>query len=103
MTKSTTKTANSEGAAQTTARVTVYPRAEVLDPQGKAIEAALGRLGFDQVAEVRAGKSFEITLQGVVSSEATEVLEQMCRKLLVNEVVEDFVVEIAEQGVGAGS
>lgn len=98
MTKSTTKAADSAETVQTTARVTVYPRSEVLDPQGKAIEAALGRLGFDQVSEVRAGKSFEIVLQGVDGSGATEVLEQMCRKLLVNEVVEDFVIEVAEPG-----
>ncbi len=44
------------------ARVTVYPRAEILDPQGKAICQALGRVGFDEVRDVRAGKSFDIEL-----------------------------------------
>lgn len=98
MTKSTTSTADAAETIRTTAKVTVYPRAEVLDPQGKAIEAALGRLGFDQVSEVRAGKSFEITLQGVDGSGAAEALDQMCRKLLVNEVVEDFEIEVVEPG-----
>ena len=44
------------------ARVTVYPRREILDPQGKAIGDALSRLGFQGVVSVRAGKSFEIEL-----------------------------------------
>ena len=44
------------------ARVTVYPRREILDPQGKAIRDALSRVGFAGVDDVRAGKSFEISL-----------------------------------------
>ena len=44
------------------ARVTVYPRREILDPQGKAIRDALSRVGFPDVEDVRAGKSFEIKL-----------------------------------------
>lgn len=44
------------------AKVTVYPRREILDPQGKAIREALTRLGFAEVLDVRAGKSFEIEL-----------------------------------------
>ena len=46
------------------ARVTVYPRREILDPQGKAIRDALSRVGFPGVDDVRAGKSFEISLAG---------------------------------------
>ena len=45
------------------ARVTIYPRREILDPQGKAIRDALARVGFPDVEEVRAGKSFEIRLK----------------------------------------
>ena len=45
------------------ARVIVYPREEILDPQGQAICEALGRVGFDEVEEVRAGKSFDIELK----------------------------------------
>ena len=48
------------------ARVTVYPRREILDPQGKAIRDALSRVGFAGVDDVRAGKSFEISLTGLV-------------------------------------
>jgi len=83
------------------AHVTVVPRPEIRDPQGQAIAAALARLGFDQVAEVRAGKSFEIELTGVGSKQAKKVLEEMCRKLLANEVVEDFRIELDAGGPSA--
>ena len=53
------------------ARVTVYPRREILDPQGKAIRDALSRIGFAGVEDVRAGKSFEIAL-GTDDPEAAE-------------------------------
>lgn len=79
------------------ARVTVFPRREVLDPQGKAIHEALGRLGFDQVREVRAGKSFDVTLDGVDRAGADELLRRMSDQLLANPVVEDFTVELAEE------
>lgn len=78
------------------ARVTVYPRREVLDPQGKAISQALDRLGFDEVEDVRAGKSFDVTLATDDPAVARERLRQMCEKLLANTVVEDFHIEIPE-------
>lgn len=74
--------------------VTVYPRREVLDPQGKAIGQALARIGFDEVREVRAGKSFEIELEGGDRAGARERLARMCEKLLANTVVEDYSIEI---------
>jgi phosphoribosylformylglycinamidine synthase PurS subunit len=78
------------------ARVTVYPRREILDPQGKAIRDALARVGFADVEEVRAGKSFEIRL-GVEDRElAQRQLREMCQKLLANLVVEDYAVEILD-------
>ncbi len=81
-----------------TARVTVYPRREILDPQGKAIRDALARVGFEGVEEVRAGKSFEIRL-GHEDRERGELeLREMCQKLLANTVVEDYTVEILNGG-----
>ena len=74
--------------------VTVYPRREVLDPQGKAIGQALARFGFDEVREVRAGKSFEIELSGSDAERARERLARMCEKLLANPVVEDYSISI---------
>ncbi len=75
------------------ARVLVYPRAEVLDPQGRAIEDALGRIGFDGVERIRAGKSFEVALNAASRAEASEAVDRMCRQLLANPVVEDYSVE----------
>ena len=81
------------------ARVTVYPRREILDPQGKAIGDALSRLGFQGVVSVRAGKSFEIELNTTEVSVARRQLEDMCERLLANTVVEDYEIEIlAEDG-----
>jgi phosphoribosylformylglycinamidine synthase PurS subunit len=80
------------------ARVTVYPRREILDPQGKAIRDALVRVGFPGVEEVRAGKSFEIRLAHADRERAEQELREMCQKLLANTVVEDFTVEIVNGG-----
>jgi len=77
------------------AKIIVYPRREILDPQGKAICDALHRVGFEQVKDVRAGKSFELELEATDPESAEKALREMCRKLLVNAVVEDFEVEIA--------
>ena len=76
------------------ARVTVYPRREILDPQGKAIENALRRVGFPGVQSVRAGKSFDIHLGTDDPKAAESELRAMCDKLLANTVVEDFQVEL---------
>jgi phosphoribosylformylglycinamidine synthase subunit PurS len=81
-----------------TARVTVYPRREILDPQGKAIRDALARVGFEGVEEVRAGKSFEIRLGHEDRELAERQLREMCQKLLANTVVEDYTVEILNGG-----
>ncbi|MEM1177469.1 MAG: phosphoribosylformylglycinamidine synthase subunit PurS [Acidobacteriota bacterium] len=78
------------------ARVRVVPRPEILDPQGKAVAASLGRIGFDQVTEVRVGKSFDISLGAKNAGEARKALEAMADKLLANDVVEDFEVEILD-------
>jgi phosphoribosylformylglycinamidine synthase PurS subunit len=81
------------------ARVTVYPRREILDPQGKAIENALRRVGFPGVESVRAGKSFDIHLATADPKAAEAELKAMCEKLLANTVVEDYTVELlAEVG-----
>ncbi|MEM7481319.1 MAG: phosphoribosylformylglycinamidine synthase subunit PurS [Acidobacteriota bacterium] len=79
------------------ARVTVYPRREILDPQGKAIRTALAGIGFDQVEDVRAGKSFQVALAVDDEEKATALLDEMCQKLLANTVVEDYRIELLEE------
>ena len=71
-------------------RIIVTLNNGVLDPQGKAIQHALGGLGFDGVADVRAGKIFELELADGTSDAA---VDEMCRKLLANTVIENYRVE----------
>jgi len=83
------------------AKVTVYPRREILDPQGKAIRQALERSGFGEVREVRAGKSFELDLGEIDAAAAAERVGAMCEQLLANTVVEEYAIEIVNGGGGA--
>ncbi len=76
------------------ARVTVTLKTRVLDPQGKAIEGALGALGFDGVGAVRQGKVFDIDLTDGDTEQAQRNLTAMCEKLLANTVIEDYAIEI---------
>jgi len=75
-------------------RVLVTLKNGVLDPQGKAIHHALEGLGFAGVNDVRAGKLIELDLaDGTGDAE----IEEMCRRLLANTVIENFRIERAEQ------
>ena len=78
------------------AKVHVTLRPGVLDPQGKAIQNALGALGFDGVREVRQGKSIEIDLAETDRTKARSQVEAMCAKLLANPVIETYSVELAD-------
>jgi len=77
-------------------RVTVMPKAGVLDPQGKAIGHALDSLGFNGVGEVRAGKVIELEMSETDPQAAKAAAEDMARRLLANTVIESFRVEIAQ-------
>jgi len=74
-------------------RILVTLKPGVLDPQGKAIHHALEGLGFDGVEDVRAGKLIELE---VADSVGQPEIEEMCRKLLANTVIENFRIEAAE-------
>ena len=77
------------------ARIVVTLKNGVLDPQGKAIEGALGTLGFSGVDAVRQGKVFDVILDGDDRAAAEIQLKDMCAKLLANTVIENYTVEIA--------
>ena len=76
------------------ARVYVTLKPGVLDPAGKAVEGSLHALGFGQVSGVRLGKYIELQLPDGGSADTRAQVEEMCRKLLANTVVENFRVEI---------
>jgi phosphoribosylformylglycinamidine synthase len=78
------------------ARVTVTLKDGILDPQGKAIAGALDALDFRGIESVRQGKIFDIELAAPDRAAAEDLLRQACEKLLANQVVENFRVEILE-------
>jgi len=68
----------------------------VLDVQGRAVESALHSLGHEAVASVRQGKFFTFDLGALDRSAAERQVEDMCRKLLANTVIEDYRFELSE-------
>jgi phosphoribosylformylglycinamidine synthase PurS subunit len=76
--------------------VDVMLKPEILDPQGRAVMGALGRLGLTGVASVRQGKRFEIEVEGEIDEELSERLHELAGSLLSNPVIEDY--EIYEEG-----
>ena len=65
---------------------------EVLDPQGKVIKSALDGMGFNNINEIRQGKYFEIDIGEKDKKKAEEQVENMCKKLLANLVIEDYKI-----------
>ena len=65
---------------------------DVLDPQGKVIHQALDGMGFENVSEVRQGKYFEIDVNENDPNKAKAVVEDMCKKLLANLVIENYKI-----------
>ena len=69
-------------------------KAGVLDPQGDAVQQALGTLGFDGVEQVRQGKVIDLELADMEEVAAKSAVTDMCEKLLANTVIESYTVEI---------
>lgn len=76
------------------AKVYVTLKKGVLDPQGETVKGALETLGFAGVRDVRIGKFLVITLNSASQEEAKRQIEEMCKKLLANPVIEDYRFEI---------
>ena len=72
--------------------VIITLKKDVLDPQGKVIHQTLDGLGFEGINEVRQGKYFEINTNESDKKKAEEKVEDMCKKLLANLVIEDFKI-----------
>ena len=77
------------------ARVLIRPKAGILDPQGVAVERALPALGFAGVANVHVGRLVELDV------EDESQLDDMCRKLLANPLIEDYEIQSVTQGAAA--
>jgi len=76
------------------AKVCIVLKPTVNDPQGLTIKGALHNLGFAEVATVRAGKYIEIKMEEDNQRKAQEQVNQMCRKLLANPVIENYAFEL---------
>ena len=77
------------------AKVHITLKPGVLDPQGRAIQHALASLGFSGVDDVRQGKYIELDLGETDQAAARARVDEMCKKLLANTVIENYSVEIA--------
>lgn len=78
------------------AKVHVTLKEGVLDPQGKAVRNALGALGFKGVSGVRQGKYIEIDLAETDPARARDAIEDMCKRLLANTVIEKYAIDIGD-------
>jgi phosphoribosylformylglycinamidine synthase len=76
------------------ARIRITLKNGVLDPQGKAIQGALGALGFTGVDDVRQGKYIEVALAENDEAKAKATVEKMCKDLLANTVIENYSYEL---------
>ncbi len=77
------------------AKIHITLKHGVLDPQGKAIENALNGLGFESASNVRQGKIIELTVPGTDEAKARVEIEEMCKKLLANPVMENYEIELS--------
>ncbi len=75
-------------------KIEVKLKPVVLDPQGKTILMALHNLGYNEVEETRVGKLIELRVNDTDSDRVIERVREMCKKLLANPVIEDFIVEV---------
>jgi phosphoribosylformylglycinamidine synthase len=76
--------------------VDVMLKPEILDPQGRAVQGALGRLGLAGVLDVRQGKQFVIDLDGELEGERLDLMHRLAEELLSNPVIEDYRMRVEE-------
>lgn len=79
-----------------TAKIYVTLKSGVLDAQGDTVRSALQTLGFEGLTDVRVGKFMVLTLNGLTREQATAQVDEMCRRLLANPVIEDYRFELQE-------
>ena len=75
-------------------KVIVTLKDGVLDPQGKAIQQTLNGMSFSDVKQVRQGKYFDIEIEETDKEKAKKIVEEICKKLLTNVVIEDYTINL---------
>ena len=78
------------------AEIDVMPLKELLDPQGKAVGAGMKNLGLNDIHDVRIGKHITLELEAATKEAATEKVEQACKKLLANQIMESYTFQVSE-------
>lgn len=79
-------------------KVEVTLKKTVADPQGQAVYSALRDMGFEGTREVRVGKLIEVRVEGEDREHARSLVDEMCRRLLANPVIEDYRLEVGVDG-----
>ena len=73
---------------------TVTLKKEVLDPQGKIVSQTLKNMGYNNIINVRQGKYFDIEIEEADKEKAKKIVEEICKKLLTNIVIEDYTINL---------
>ena len=73
---------------------TVTLKKDVLDPQGKVVNQTLKNMGYDKIINVRQGKYFEIEINESDKEKAKKIIEEICKKLLTNIIIEDYTIDL---------
>lgn len=81
-----------------TAEIDIMPLKALLDPQGKAVSASMENLGLPEVSEVRIGKHITLNVEAGSEAEASAKVDEACRKLLANEIMESYEFRLTEAG-----
>ncbi len=79
------------------ASIKVALRKNILDVQGKTVEQALHSMGIESIADVHIGKSVEMSVQAYSREEALAFVDDACRKLIANPIMEDFTIDIVQE------
>jgi len=80
-------------------KIHVVPKKNIADPQGSAVKDALGTIGFSGIEELRIGKIVEIKLDVSNRKNAEIMIEEMCEKLIVNPLIEEYSFEFVEESI----
>jgi phosphoribosylformylglycinamidine synthase PurS subunit len=78
------------------AEIDIMPHANLLDPQGKAVSSSMGNLGLSEITNVRIGKHIQLEVDADNEAAANAKVEEACKKLLCNQIVESFSYTITE-------
>ena len=76
-----------------TAEIDVMPHQALLDPQGKAVSNSMKNVGLPEIQGVRIGRHITLDVDAASEAEASEKVEQACKKLLANQIIEDFKIK----------